>query len=591
MVFMKKLLKQLKQTGSTAISTRESINKDFMVEKYKNGERYVMPLRYELLEQEIAEKLMALSYVPAPKLSEKLLKRYIRQYEIDEGARLKINFHLAEHQKSAIEIAAKNWVFMLTGGPGMGKTCVVKGIISVIKMFHPGFKVVFCASTGKAARNLAAAVGADARTIQSAIGLADADEAVTGTLAGDIVVIDEVSMLDLQTFAAILRSIKPGTKLIIVGDPDQLPSVGEGAVLRDLMQANMPDLENSRKSIHCIPWEALSVPHRQNADSVLYKDIFSIRFAETAAYSRKDIKMISGEDVSILNPKPDVLSQIVSLYKEMLGKYGKGNVAVLTPFRKVGKTCANVVNSALQAELNPNPKHFFEGEVEDCTGDEPVIRRVRFCVGDPVMQLKNREHVSNGEVGKVVEISGDTVTVDFGRARLNYNPDSLGDLDLAYAMSVHKSQGSEYKAVITLALKEHEKLLSKNLVYTAITRAKKKCILICEPESFLKAVKRDASVERVTFLKEKLLAEKTRYEILRKAKKFFGKGGYPIECLNFVEKNGASICAGLNRQSFTIPNTALGERAKKGIQMFLLSLDSAVTTASFTENGLTVIAA
>lgn len=420
------------------------------------------------------------------------LDMYISLYEEQEG------INLDEWQKDAVYQAVNNNLFILTGGPGTGKTATLKCILYCLRKTLKTEDIIFTAPTGKAARRITESVGCPACTVAKALGLRD-ETSVPKKLNNACVIVDEISMLDTVTACALFSATSLDTKLILVGDVDQLPSVGYGSVLRDLIDAGLPCTK-------------LEKTFRQASESGLFANIESIKSGlHTGFEERDDFRVIKAKNTS------EAKDIMVRAFKEAADKYGINNVVCLTPYRRKGDACAIKLNGILQDIINP-PKDkgqcvIYTTEEEDGYRYEQKLR-----IGDPVMQLVNAEKVANGDVGTVCEIDKEhqRIKVKFIDCTVSYGMNQLSQLALAYAMSVHKSQGSEYACVITSALTDDLQMLSRNTIYTAVTRAKKKCIMVTDNGAAKKACKKETGYERITRLTDEINYQKARYKLFLK---------------------------------------------------------------------------
>lgn len=420
----------------------------------------------------------------------KYLDLFISLYERSEGIKLD------EWQKEAVYLAMNNNLFVLTGGPGTGKTCVLKCIRYCLKTILKTHDILFTAPTGKAARRITESVGCDAYTVAKVLGLRE-ENSVPQKLEHVCVIVDEVSMLDTKTAHALFSATSLDTKLILVGDVEQLPSVGYGSVLRDLIDAGLPCTK-------------LEKTFRQASESGLFANIEQIKSGLHMGFiQRDDFKVIQAKDTN------DAKNIMLKEYLDAVKRYGLEQVVCLTPFRKKGEACAIKLNNLLQSILNPeNPdKNYVTYTVKEPDGFKYDIKLQE---GDPVMQLDNAATVANGDVGIIekIDIEKKVVFVKFLDHTIPYKSDKLGQLTLAYAMSVHKSQGSEYACVITSALESDMDMLSRNTIYTAITRAKKECIVVTNGNAAKKACQIESGYARITRLCQMIVHQEKRYNLL-----------------------------------------------------------------------------
>jgi exodeoxyribonuclease V alpha subunit len=378
---------------------------------------------------------------------------------------------LAPEQRSAVEEAARRQALVVTGGPGVGKTTIVRAILAVLA--RSGVVVRLAAPTGRAAKRLSDTTGAEATTLHR---LLDFDPK-SATFKRDrhrpieagAVVVDETSMLDLPTADALTQAIAPGTRLLLVGDEDQLPSVGPGAVLRDVIASG------------AIPCVRLRQIFRQAARSLIVTNAHRINEGElpvTGGAGDADFFIVERRDPE--RARATVLELVATRIPDRFGLDPVRDIQVLTPMNR-GPAGAIALNEALQAALNP--------------AGPALVRGARtYRVGDKVMQLRNDydKNVYNGDVGLVASIDPEegAMTVRFDGRDVAFDSSDLDNLVLAYACTVHKSQGSEYPAVVIPLLTTHFVMLSKNLLYTAVTRGKRLVVLVCDPRALELAIAR-----------------------------------------------------------------------------------------------------
>lgn len=396
-------------------------------------------------------------------------------------------------QQEAIQQSLLHSVMILTGGPGTGKTTVLKGILCALKLKQ--YNIAVCAPTGRAAKRAKESTGFEASTIHRLLSFSWESNGFMynegNPLDEDVVVIDEFSMVDLLLFQSILKAMTPYKRLILVGDVDQLPSVGAGNVLKDLIDCQV------------IPVIRLERIYRQQSDSRIPYAARDIKFGKMPNLSNqgsKDFFFISNTN------EQQVADEILTLVADRLPKayhIKTKEIKVLCPQRSRGTTCCFVLNKMLQERLNPK-------------GDSLQYSSTFFRVGDSVMQMKNNydKGVFNGDIGTIRQVNEDMgfLTVSFPDQfkDVRYEEEDLDELSLAYATTIHKSQGSEYNTVIVPILNSSYIMLQRNLIYTAVTRAKERCILIGDRQAIYAAVtnmyvkNRRLFVERQTYLKQRI---------------------------------------------------------------------------------------
>ena len=399
---------------------------------------------------------------------------------------LQLKVRLAPEQREAIKTALTSGVSIITGGPGTGKTMLQKALIDIYSRNHPSKQIICCAPTGRAARRMEHSTGFPASTIHKALGLVageDGEYYETEMLDADLILVDEVSMLDIYLAGHLFDAVKAESQVVFIGDADQLPSVGPGAVLSEMIASGV------------IPVVRLDKVYRQKLGSRIAINAKLIRHGNLSLEYGADFQFY--DSVSI----PKSAEKIVELYLQETEKYGVDNVALLSPYRQKTETGVNALNALLREKINPPAE------------DKPEITlgMRKFRCGDKVMQVKNCEDVSNGDIGYITGIYcvGDdtTVVVDFGDGRvMEYDSSDLDMLDLGYASTIHKSQGSEYKSVIINLQRAHFIMLTRPLVYTAITRGKEKVIIVGERKALCMAIKKTDTEKRGTCLAKRLQA-------------------------------------------------------------------------------------
>lgn len=471
--------------------------KDFVLEKqigylHRKADSLLYINRFYEAERSIAGRLLQLD-------------RACVRYRVEDmeplvnRAMLESGLEYAAMQRKAIFEAASSGVLIITGGPGTGKTTIIKALIRIYESM--GCEVALAAPTGRAAKRMAESTACEARTIHRLLEVefrdeADGDEGATfarnehNLLDADIIIIDEASMIDMFLMQALLAAIRPGARLVLLGDCDQLPSVGAGNVLHDLINSG------------CFNTVRLTEIFRQGSESLIVTNAHRINRGEMPVTDArdKDFFFMKREGGALISTLAEVTA------KRLPATYGVSafdKIQVITPTRK-GAAGTEALNQLLQAELNPPAKDKAEKK----------FRNVVFREGDKVMQIRNnydltwdedgkeRFGIYNGDIGVIGKIYDrqSYMMVSFDGREVKYGFDLLEDLELAYAITVHKSQGSEYPFVVMPVTDFPPMLMTRNLLYTAVTRAKTMAVLIGREDALSRMVENDRETVRYTGL-------------------------------------------------------------------------------------------
>lgn len=416
------------------------------------------------------------------------------------------NIKMHEHQREAVKLAVNNGVSVITGGPGTGKTTIIKCILQIFKGM--GKKVKLMAPTGRAAKRLSESTGEDASTIHRALEMTGGDENkflfnTQTKLNYDVIIVDEVSMVDSQLMYFLVRAIRRGAKLILVGDKDQLASVGAGNVLSDILESK------------CFACMCLTQIYRQSEDSLIIVNAHAINNGNMPELNNKSKDFFFEKKEN----NEEVLNSIINMCVSRIPKFlniDSSRVQVLAPM-KSGVVGIDNINKCLQEQINPPSLKKIEVETE----------KVIYRTGDRVMQITNDYErswtkdtqsgsgVFNGDIGVIIDIDINTneVIVEFEDGRVaKYMKNDLNELTLSYAITIHKSQGSEFDVVIIPVVSGPPMLLTRNLLYTAVTRAKKMVVLIGTKQCIARMVHNNYTKIRYTMLKYFLEMDGEKYE-------------------------------------------------------------------------------
>lgn len=467
-------------------SCKEALNLAYKMKAIKVTANMVYSTKSFEEETGIVKDIRRIMSASDSKITE--IDTFIEEYE-------DANFKLADSQRDAVHGVFEHQVEIITGGPGTGKTTVTKAVLYVHQQVFGGdSNAVLLAPTGRAARRMSEATGFPAQTIHSAIGytgVPELDNRNEGFLEGNLFIIDESSMMDQFIAAKLLSMIPDGAKVVFVGDPDQLPSVGAGNVLREMIRSK------------AVPTTRLSVIFRQAQDNPIVGNSLKINQGCTNLTFTNTFCFIER------SAPEEILRTACAFYVKAVKKFGLENVILLNPFRNKGMLSVNEFNRQLQNLINPP----IEGE------ESIKIRKLEFRPRDLVMQTKNTEIAMNGDIGVIHEISKMPDPDDMNRwtyiasiefngdgKRHDYTPEMMQDLDLAYCTTVHKSQGSEYQTVIMVVSEEHKVMLKRNIIYTGVTRAKQNVALIGQTEALNTAILNNQTDVRHTLLGDRLHA-------------------------------------------------------------------------------------
>ncbi|KRQ87718.1 ATP-dependent RecD-like DNA helicase [Caloramator mitchellensis] len=476
-------------------------SKDIRYDKINGSDAYYLSSYYNA-ETKVARKIIELSLQTVEE-DEEWITNEIAEFEKESCIKL------ADEQIDAVKEALINGVCVITGGPGTGKTTIIKCIIRLFK--KKGMEVALCAPTGRAAKRITEATGEEAKTLHRLLEMEflESDDGPIfsrdekNPLDEDVIIVDEASMVDILLMNSLLKAITIGKRLIIVGDVDQLPSVGPGNVLRDIIDSKG------------IKVKRLNRVFRQKNESLIAINAHKINSGEMPYLNEKDKDFFF---ISKSNPQ-DILEEILNLVDRRLPSFKEGfdplrDIQVLSPMRKGENGIINL-NKELQRILNP----------PSSTKEEKEVRDIIFREGDKVMQTKNNYNIEwtslvslegegqgigvfNGDIGFIEKIDNEEqkATVIFDdEKRVTYDFTSLDELDLAYAITIHKSQGSEFPVIVVPVSFGPPMLMTRNLIYTAVTRAKKLVVLVGMKQALQFMIENEKIADRYSGLNERIV--------------------------------------------------------------------------------------
>ena len=420
-----------------------------------------------------------------------------------EHIRNDLGINLSQWQCEAVYMAFRSNLSIITGSPGTGKTTVLRAIIQVFRLLYPEGKIQLAAPTGRASRRMAESTGyAGAKTLHSLLGLMGEEgftKEESESLDADLIIVDESSMIDMWLAQQFFRRLRPGTKLVLVGDVDQLQSVGAGDVFRQLIGSGL------------IPVTVLNQIFRQSKDSRIAVNAQRINAGDTRLDYGEDFRFIRSDT------QEEAADVICRVYLNLVKQYGVEKVQILSPYRTEGACSTDQLNLVIRELVNP----LREDAVDLKVGGS------FFRVGDKVMQRKNIDKVSNGDIGYIRKMErndkGDMcVTIAFSDSRIvEYEMEDMTHIELAYATTIHKAMGSEYDYVVMPLIRSHARMLSRNIFYTAVTRAKKQVYLVGQKPALMVAIHKKVDGKRNTLLGERtakyLKVYSVRQEQMKKA--------------------------------------------------------------------------
>jgi exodeoxyribonuclease V alpha subunit len=402
-----------------------------------------------------------------------------------------ISFQLTEEQKNAVKMSLTEKVSILTGGPGTGKSTITDSIIKILQSFN--CTALLAAPTGRAAKRLNETTGLHASTIHRLLEYSPRSNQFLrnqkNPLDADLIIVDEASMVDIILMYHLLNAVKEGTHILFVGDKDQLPSVGAGNVLRDLIISEV------------LPVTFLNTIFRQAEGSYIILNAHRVNQGRMPVFEKNSSDFFLFSENDPQKAADWVIDIVANRLNARFGYDSHRDVQVLSPMHR-GEAGVKELNRRLQEALNPGTRHKKETRL-----GERVFR-----VGDRIMQVRNNyeKGIFNGDIGIIsaIDLENQAVEISIDENRIPYDYAELDELELAYAISIHKSQGSEFPVVVIPLLTQHYMMLQRNLLYTAITRARQKVVLVGSKKAIAMAVKNDKTAQRNTRLAEMLTHSK-----------------------------------------------------------------------------------
>jgi len=453
----------------------------FVVEALPGSQDAVFLKGLHHCEVELAAGLRRLAHSAIPRLAGTDCAKAVASGERQLG------IELADRQREAVGRALAGGVLVITGGPGTGKTTIVRAILNIYQRFR--HRVRLAAPTGRAAKRLAESTGAEACTVHRLLEFSPRERRFLHNaehpLKTDLLVVDEASMIDTVLMYHLVRALTPGTTLVLVGDVDQLPSVGPGSVLADVIASGLAPVVILNEIFRQAQRSRIVInAHRINAGEMPLR--------ETAS-EENDFYFIEKSDPRVVSET--ILKLVVERIPDRFGFDPMEDIQVITPMHR-GEVGTHQLNALLQAALNP-------------AGESGPQTAGRWRPGDKVMQIRNDydKEVFNGDIGRVASAGPEGVTVVFDGRPVLYALSELDDLVLAYAVSVHKSQGSEYPCIVMPLMTQHHLMLQRNLVYTAITRARRLAVIVGQRRALAMAVANDRPRRRFTRLAQRLAGQ------------------------------------------------------------------------------------